>query len=147
MSEKEKSLNLESELFGNRQRFRIYWYMISKNGPVGVREVQRELGISSPSVVHHHLEKLTRAGIVDLDEYGRYCVTKKVEVGVLQAFTRVGRFLLPRFSFYAVFMTTSLLLYIILLGAQANVFALAFGGAGSAFSWYETYVAWRRKPF
>ena len=138
---------VQTEVFGNRQRFRIYWYMLSKKEPVGVREIQRGLGISSPSVVSHHLDRLKGAGIVSVDEYGKYTLESKVEVGVMQAFTRVGSFMLPRFAFYAVFFTTSLILYLFLFGGNANVYGAVFGAAGSLFSWYETYRVWRRKPF
>ena len=138
---------VETEVFGNRQRFRIYWFMLSKKEPVGVREIQRGLGISSPSVVSHHLDRLKGAGIVSVDDYGKYTLESKVEVGVMQAFTRVGSFMLPRFAFYAVFFTTSLVLYLLLFGGNANVYATVFGAAGSLFSLYETYRVWRRKPF
>ena len=55
--------------------------------------------------------------------------------------------MLPRFAFYAVFFTTSLILYLFLFGGNANVYGAVFGAAGSLFSWYETYRVWRRKPF
>ncbi len=138
---------VETEVFGNRQRFRIYWFMLTKKEPVGVREIQRGLGISSPSVVSHHLDRLKGAGIVSVDDYGKYTLESKVEVGVMQAFTKVGSFMLPRFAFYAVFFSTSLILYLFLFGENANVYATAFGASGSLFSWYETYRVWRRKPF
>ena len=139
--------SVEAELFGNRQRFRIYWFMLTKGGPVGVREIQRGLSISSPSVVSHHLDRLKRVGVVSSDEYGRYILNTKVEIGVLQGFTRLGGFMLPRFTFYAVFFTTAVLVYLILYGADANMFAALFGGLGAIFAWYETYRVWRKKPF
>lgn len=139
--------SVEAELFGNKQRFRIYWFMLKKGGPVGVREVQRGLGISSPSVVSHHLDRLKRVGVVAADEYGRYVLNTKVEIGVLQGFTNIGGLLLPRFSFYAAFFTTGVLLYLFLFGVGSNSFALLFGALASAFAWYETYRVWSRKPF
>jgi len=139
--------DVETEVFGNRQRFRIYWFMLAKRGPVGVREIQRGLGISSPSVVAHHLDRLKGAGIVSVDEYGRYSLEGKVEVGVMQAFTKLGNLMLPRFTFYAVFFTAALTFYLYLFGLSANAYALAFGLFAALFSWYETYRVWRRKPF
>jgi len=147
MAEEGRIAEVETEVFGNRQRFRIYWYMLSKKEPVGVREIQRGLGISSPSVVAHHLERLKGAGLASVDEYGRYSLQAKVEVGVMQAFTKVGSLMLPRFLFYAVFFTAALLFYYLLYGVGSNAFAIAFGVFASLFSWYETYRVWRRKPF
>jgi predicted DNA-binding transcriptional regulator len=147
MSGEEKMPNVEAELIGNKQRFRIYWFMHTRGEPVGVREIQRGLGISSPSVVSFHLDRLKRVGVVSSDEYGRYILNTKVEIGILQGFTRVGGFMLPRFTFYAVFFTTAVLVYLILYGAESNIFASLFGGLGAAFAWYEAYRVWRKRPF
>ena len=145
MGEENSRTRLESELKG--KALQIYWYMLGKGGPIGVREVQRSLGFSSPSVAHHHLEKLSSLGVVQQDEFGRYVLAQRVEVGVLQAFTRVGSIMLPRFTFYAVFFTTLLAMYVVLYPQSLNVFALAFGVVASIFSWYETVRVWRRRPF
>lgn len=111
---------------------------------MGVREVQRALSLSSPSVAHHHLEKLMGLKLVDKDRYGRYIVAQRVDVGVLQAFTKIGSFMLPRFLFYAFFFTTLLITYILRGGVEP--YSLAFGVAGTAIAWYETIRAWRKRP-
>ncbi|MBM3898373.1 MAG: ArsR family transcriptional regulator [Thaumarchaeota archaeon] len=135
------------DIFTNKQRLRIYWYMISKGEPSGVREIQRALGLSSPSVAHHHLEKLKEIGVVGQDEYGRYLLYKQVEVGMLQGFSRIGKFMLPRFSFYAVFFSTLFGFYIIRYAESLNVFAALFSGVAAAVTWYETLRSWKNKPF
>lgn len=114
---------------------------------MGVRELQRALGLSSPSVAYHHLDKLTRLGLIDKDQYGEYTIVKSANVNVLQAFTQVGRLLVPRFIFYAVFFTTLLVGYVIFFGASANFFAIAFGLFAAAFAWYEAYRTWKKRPF
>ena len=134
-------------IFTNKQRLRIYWYILSKGDPAGVREIQRALGLSSPSVAHHHLEKLQEIGVVAQDGYGRYILVKHVQVGILQGFSRVGRFMLPRFSFYAVFFTTLLGLYLIRYADSLNIFAVLFSAAAAAVSWYETIRSWSNRPF
>lgn len=135
------------DIFTNKHRLKIYWYMISKGDPSGVREIQRALGLSSPSVAHHHLEKLREIGVVGQDEYGRYVLVKQVEVGMLQGFSRVGKFMLPRFSFYAVFFSTLFGFYIIRYAESLNIFAVLFSGVATAVSWYETLRSWKNKPF
>jgi len=68
----------------------VYGHLLKSGNAVGVREIQRELGMSSPSVASHHLDKLRGISIVDQGSYGRYFLSETVEVGVLQVFTKVG---------------------------------------------------------
>ena len=107
----QKSLEkIEAELKG--KTLLVYWYMIKQSGPVGIREIQRALKFSSPSIASHHLEKLISLGLVKKDEYSRYLLKEYLEVGILQSFTKIGRFMLPRYSFYASFFTTFLIAYV-----------------------------------
>jgi DNA-binding transcriptional ArsR family regulator len=99
----------EDELYKLRGKtLQVYIYMLRAGRPVGVRELQRALGFSSPSVAHHHLEKLREMGLVLRDEGNRYLVQEKVDVGILKMFVLVGGRLIPRMVFYAVFITTLL---------------------------------------
>ena len=55
---------IESELKG--KTLLVYMYILKSSDPtVGVREVQRALGFSSPSVSSYHLNKLHELGLVD----------------------------------------------------------------------------------
>jgi len=74
----------------------VYWFLLrSPRLSVGVREVQRALGFSSPSVAAHHLEKLVSLGLVEKRVTGEYVLRREVKVVVLRLFTRVGRFMVP----------------------------------------------------
>ena len=137
--------SFDSELRG--RTLLAYLFILRSSKPVGVRELQRSLGLSSPSVAYHHLDKLTRMGLIEKDPYGEYALVRNVNVGVLQAFTQIGRLLVPRFTFYAVFFTTLLLGYVLLFPESINPFAIAFGVFASVFAWYETFRTWRRRPF
>jgi DNA-binding transcriptional ArsR family regulator len=137
--------NVNAELRG--KTLKTYLFILKRGEPIGVRELQRGLSLSSPSVAYHHLEKLERLGLIEKNEYGQYTTTKNVDVNVLQAFTQVGKLLLPRFTFYAVFFTTLLIGYVAIFGGNANVFAIAFGVFASSFAWYETMRTWKRRPF
>jgi hypothetical protein len=138
-------IKIESRLKG--KALQIYLHLLKKNEPIGVREIQKNLNFSSPSVAHHHLEKLIDLALVAKDQHGRYYLTQKVDVGVLQAFLKVGRFMLPRYIFYAVFFTSLLFIYFFQFGFFVNLFAIAFGVTASVFFWYETIRVWKRKPF
>ena len=135
----------DSELRG--RTLRAYLFILKNPKPVGVRELQRSLGLSSPSVAYHHLDKLTRLGLIEKSQYGEYMIVKNVNVNVLQAFTQVGRLLIPRFIFYGVFFTTLLLGYVLIFQQNVNFFAIAFGIFALIFAWYEAYRTWKRRPF
>ena len=54
---------ISSELKGNT--LRAYWVLLSStDGVVGVRELQRRLGFSSPGLAAYHLNKLTDMKLV-----------------------------------------------------------------------------------
>lgn len=121
-------------------------YMIKRKDPVGVREVQRDLSFSSPSVANYHIEKLIELSLISQDEYGRYFVVQKVQVGVLQAFVNIGGLTVPRLSFFAAFFTTMLVVYLILKLGDLNIYAIGFAFAGTAAFWYETVRVWMKRP-
>lgn len=135
-----------SELKGNT--LRAYWSLLSsENGSMGVRELQRKLGFSSPALAAYHLKKLEELGLVT-EEKGDYRVLKEVKVGVLEQFIKLGTFMLPRYIFYATLFTT-LLVFFVLQVKEINfysIFGLIFGVLGTVILWYETVRVWRQKP-
>ncbi|MCW4037784.1 MAG: hypothetical protein NWF13_03505 [Candidatus Bathyarchaeota archaeon] len=137
---------VESELKGNT--LRVYWTVLrSENGVVGVREVQRTLGFSSPNLSLYHLRKLENLGLVR-EERGEYRLIREVRVGVLKQFTKMGTLMVPRYTLYATMFTT-LLIYFVLQLQEVNfysVFALIFGVLATTIMWYETIRIWRQKP-
>ncbi|MEM4726872.1 MAG: hypothetical protein QXD04_01275, partial [Candidatus Bathyarchaeia archaeon] len=61
---KRDDLQIESELKG--KTLLVYMYLLKTNRPsIGVREVQRALKFSSPSVAAYHLNKLEELGLVE----------------------------------------------------------------------------------
>ena len=139
---------IESQLKG--KTLLVYWLMLkSQSSPVGVREIQRELGFSSPSVAAHHLDKLLSLGLIDKTMRGEYFLAREVKVGVLRFFTRLGRFMIPRYLFYSVWFTTMLVVYLVLYGQSGgihNLVAIMFGAFASFILWYETIRLWTEKP-
>jgi hypothetical protein len=136
---------IERELKG--KALQVYWYILKSAGSnVGVREVQKALGFSSPRLAAYHLEKLEELGLVK-NEHGEYFLVKEVKVGVLKQFVRFGAFLLPRYFFYATMFTT-FLIYIIATFKEVSVYsilALILSILGTAIFWYETFQSWRQK--
>lgn len=151
-SRKPKELDqtlLESTLKG--KTLIVYWYMLQQpDRTVGVREVQRALKFSSPSIAVHHLEKLEELGLVRKKPTGEYTLKEEVKIGILRFFARVGRLMVPRFLFYSVLFTTMLATYIALcvLGqVWPNLYAVMFGFIAAVAFWIETIRVWRAKPF
>ena len=137
---------IESELKGNT--LRVYWLLLkSQTGTTGVREVQRSLGFSSPALASYHLTKLEELGLVEKTN-GEYHLKKEVRVGALKQFTKLGSFMLPRYSFYAALLTTLLVFYLTQV-REINfysLFGLIFGLLSTGILWYETLRVWRQKP-
>jgi len=131
---------IASELKGNT--LRVYWYVLNNTDKsIGVREVQRALKFSSPTLALYHL------GLVSKDS-GEYRLVKEVKVDVLKVFVRVWRFFVPRFALYAVLFTvlTSYLVTQIVRLDFYTFFGLLLGSAASTIFWVETWKTWRQRP-
>jgi hypothetical protein len=137
---------ISSELKGNT--LRVYWQLLkSAEGVVGVREIQRLLGFSSSGLAAYHLKKLEELGLVE-KKHGDYLLKRRVRVGILKQFMKIGSFMLPRYVLYATMFTT-LLLFFITQFRDVNfysLFALVFGVLSTVILWYETFRVLRQKP-
>jgi hypothetical protein len=140
---------LESALKG--KTLLVYWYVLQQSThAVGVREVQRALNFSSPSIAVHHLEKLQDLGLIGKKGTGEYFLEGEVKVGILKFFTRMGRFLVPRYLFYSVLFSTMLTAYLTLCTLYQippSFYTMMFGLIAIIIFWVETLRLWRAKPF
>ena len=148
--QEERERIIESELKG--LTLRVYWHILSLNRKesIGTRSVQRALGLSSPSVASHHLEKLKTLGLLDKDSTGEYRLVGLVKVGVLRNFVGILGVLLPRYLFYSTMFTAMLVLYPIIYPpnfSAHNIMAFVFGISAVVVSWNETFRVWRMRPF
>jgi hypothetical protein len=144
--EQSDSEKVASELKGNT--LRVYWYVMNASQQtVGVREVQRALKFSSPTLALYHLDKLKDLGLVS-KESGEYRLIKEVKVDVLKQFLKLGTWFVPRFALYAALFTVLFVYYVLILPDLSvyTLFGLIFGGLGSAIFWFETWKAWRQQP-
>jgi hypothetical protein len=114
----------------------VYRLMLNARKPVGVREVQRELNLSSSSVARYHVLKLEDAGLIVRKE-GKYVVSKFI----LEDVFKIRRFFVPRFLFYAssasVFLLVALILRVV-DNCAAYYFAIAAIGTLTMLFWFET---------
>lgn len=139
---------LESELKG--KTLLVYWYLVKQpSHTVGVREVQRSLGFSSPSVAVHHLDKLQDLGLIKKRPTGEYILKEEVKVGILRFFMHMGKFLVPRYLFYSLLFSTMLVAYLALAYVgqiYPSFYAMVFGLIAVVIFWFETLRLWRAKP-
>jgi len=116
---------------------KVYKYILQNNRPVGIREVQRGLNLSSPTLALYHMNKLEEAGLIKKEADGY--VADRI---ILQNLIRLRRVLIPRNFFYMIFFITSLVMLIVFLRpptlSREYVFSLAVISVATATSVYET---------
>ena len=88
----------------------VYQLLLKSNKPYRIREIQRELNLSSPSQAQYHLNKLEEAGLLKR-EMGNYVINKVL----LENCVKISRFLIPRYLFYSVFALAVLFIELIFL--------------------------------
>ena len=147
--DKEGEPDLEYSLRG--KAWKVYWFLLKSGQPVGVREVQRGLRFSSPSVAFHHLEQLRELGLVEKKEIGgHYALVGEVKIGVLKHYVKLGRLLFPRYFFYAIFTTSMYLIFLLFFVerlSRESVFILLSGAIVCLIFWYEAYRFWSLRPY
>jgi hypothetical protein len=122
----------------------VYRYAIKQRKPVGVREVQRALKLSSPTLAAYHLDKLEEAGLLKQTSAG-YVVEKLV----LENFVRLRQLLLPKYLFYlAVFFTAVVFQATLFRPPQLTreyVFSTSMLVLATAYFAYETVMTTLKK--
>jgi hypothetical protein len=137
---------LANELKGNT--LRVYWCLLNSSAKfVGPRQIQRDLGFSSPSLAMYHLDKLLELGLVEKNN-GEYQLKEIVDVGILKQFMKLRGVIIPRHITYATMISTLFIFFITQLRDINfySIFALIFGSLSTAIFWYETIKVWQSRP-
>ena len=134
----------EDALKGNS--LEVYRFLLRNGKAAGVREVQRALNLSTPSLASYHLSKLEEAGLIK-KENGNYVIDKVI----LEDCIKVNRFLIPRFLGYAIFAFLLLITELTVLRPSVVTSFYFFATVGTficalAFS-YETAKVWYKGGF
>ncbi len=90
---------------------RVYRFLYKKGTPIGIREIQRELSLSSTSVAEYHVKKLLSMGLVKSTEDSQYFV----DAVVFENMIRIRRSLIPIQIGYIAFFATSFLVLLFAL--------------------------------
>ncbi|MHA2497782.1 MAG: hypothetical protein ACXAEI_20120, partial [Candidatus Hodarchaeales archaeon] len=133
---------LEYHLRGNT--LLTYWYLLTISQATTIRQLQRALNFSSPSVSSHHLNRLVELGLCEKQPDGTYTLTKMVHVGVLKHFIAWRGHLLPRYFFVALFFSAAfsffgLMFLFIEPGPFDRLVSLIALAIGATIGWAETY--------
>jgi DNA-binding transcriptional ArsR family regulator len=92
---------------------KVYRYLFRLGQPASIREVQRGLDLSSPSVAEYHLKKLLQSGLLKEEPDG-YLVDRAIWDNMV----RVKRTIVPFQAFYVAFFAAALLVMVLVLRAN-----------------------------
>jgi DNA-binding transcriptional ArsR family regulator len=124
---------------------RVFLYLVRK-GPSDLRDIQRDLGFSTPSLASYHLGKLVEAGYVIQNERGQYVAAKDSEKVLLEGYSRVGAILVPQLFFFAI-LFTGVVGFFALMSLRNYTYVpllIAASVAMLGVLWYQTARIWRR---
>ena len=118
MEDKKESTKLSKDIINNLSgtRLQIVQCLIKcENHTLGVRDIQRQLGLSSVSLADYHLTKLIEMKLVEKTKTNKYRLIQLLPVGEFENHILVNKKLIPKHSFYLAFLSTFLIASIILL--------------------------------
>ncbi len=127
----------------------VYFFLLGQTKPISAREIQRRMGISSPSLVLYHLKKLEALELVEMDQIEGFRVTKYIRVGILRFFVGLGGFFLPRYVFYSLFAISYLIGALWLFGWYLTphfILLVLFSSFSIIVFLYEAVSMWRSRP-
>jgi hypothetical protein len=78
----------------------VYLYILTSREPVGVRDVWRELKLSTPSLAQYHVNKLLELNMIIQTREGKYVASEEKRVEALRSFVLLYGKLIPRLVFY-----------------------------------------------
>jgi hypothetical protein len=123
---------------------KVYHYALKSGHEVGIREVQRALKLSSPTLAVYHLEKLEQAGLLKKGAMG-YTVDKVY----VRNLVRLRRLLIPKYFFYALFFSLAVVLELTffrpVVFTREFVFAFIMTCAAAVSYIYETIRTWMKE--
>jgi len=91
----------------------VYLYVLTSREPIGVRDVWRELKLSSPSLAQYHVNKLLELNMIIQTREGKYVASEEKRVEALRSFVLLYGKLIPRLVFYGALIAGILAFYLI----------------------------------
>jgi DNA-binding transcriptional ArsR family regulator len=136
-------MSVSQEIKGNT--LKVYLFLL-RYGPSELRDIQRGVGLSSPSLASYHLGKLLDAGFVAQEKYGRYLAVKEMSAKVLDGYSRLGPAIVPQLFFFALLFTilVAFFSFAALYWSGFTPYLVVVGATMVLVFWYETVRLWRK---
>lgn len=120
---------------------RVYRY-VYRRGPVRLHDIQRDLGLSSPSLADYHVQKLLRMKLIHEEQTVDGAAGYSAEKAIFEAMVRVRRTVIPLRATASVFFAVALVLLLSLLRpayvGSTYVFSIVVIGVALLITVYET---------
>ncbi len=91
----------------------VYLCILTSSAPIGVREIWRALGLSSPSLAQYHVNKLVELKLIETTTGGKYVTNDEERLEALRSFLRLRGMLIPRMVVYAALLSGVLVSYVL----------------------------------
>ena len=131
------------EIRGNT--LRVYLYLL-KRGPSELKDVRREVGLSTASLASYHLGRLVESGYAKQDELGRYVATGQDSGEILEGYSKIGVTVVPQLFFITLVFTIlgAFFSYEAEMNAGFTLYLIAMVLAMAAGLWFQTVRVWKR---
>ena len=90
----------------------VYLCVLKSGDPIGVREIWRKLGLSSPSLAQNHVNKLLELRLIESTPQGKYVANEVERLETLKSFLVLRGLMIPRMVAYAALLSGIMLSYI-----------------------------------
>ncbi|HEX9913644.1 MAG TPA: hypothetical protein VGB32_01895 [Candidatus Bathyarchaeia archaeon] len=90
----------------------VYLCILTKDSGVGVRDIWRELGFSTPSLAQYHVNKLLDLRLIEADFDGKYIVNDQESIEALRSFLLLRGMLIPRLTIYSALLLGLMVSYV-----------------------------------
>jgi len=91
----------------------VYLCILTSGDPIGVRDIWRDLGLSSPSLAQYHVNKLLELKLIESTPSGKYVTNDEERLEALRSFLALRGMLIPRMVIYAALLSGVLASYVL----------------------------------
>jgi hypothetical protein len=91
----------------------VYLCILTSSAPIGVREIWRALGLSSPSLAQYHVNKLLDLKLIENTVDGKYVTNDEERLEALRSFLMLRGMLIPRMVVYAALLSGVMVSYVL----------------------------------
>jgi hypothetical protein len=91
----------------------VYLCILTSSSPIGVRDIWRALGLSSPSLAQYHVNKLLELRLIETTNGGKYVTNDEERLESLRSFLMLRGMLIPRMVVYAALLSGVLASYVL----------------------------------